>query len=477
MALISPSNLLSLHRASGDQTTALNANPSRKYRYVDGKSKEQPLDIPDPTLFKDINTVDHGSPILPSISECAIHLEMLEAFHTLLHEVIHSPQLDVAFNISPQPTTKYRVKRDTRRSRNRQVETVSIADSRFPERRKQKWTHFLHIAATRFRQWIQVVDTHLEMAQLGSHAPRYLLLPPLDVLMIWHAFLLNCDDFKEHCAFYNLKHVQSIEFPWSDIHAAIDSKSWTYTLPKEHSDWLLTTHNIHEDLVKTLSEEASQPGLIQNLLHAFYEPKARFESPDASHLAQTLRKARQMQDLNTPLVQNVERQCVFVDKMHAHRWIRSPAVNGTLRRAIDRYDNFLNLFRLYPNKFLVPTLDIDLVWHTHQCSAAKYRTFVTERVGRFINHEDKIGRGTLDDGFTNAEQWYRLQYGKQYQVCLCWSCEAILSAVEELDEDVLDDPDPQIGDLVTDVERKVHYYREMEIARRLGREMPIWNHN
>lgn len=184
-----------------------------------------------------------------------------------------------------------------------------------------------------------------------------------------------------------------------------------------------------------------------------------------------------MQDLNTPLVENVERQCVFVDKMHAHRWIRSPAVNGTLRRAIDRYDDFLHLFRLYPNKFLVPTLDIDLVWHTHQCSAAKYRTFVTERVGRFINHEDKIGRGTLDDGFTNAEQWYRLQYGKQYQVCLCWSCEAILSAVEELDEDVLDDPDPQIGDLVTDVERKVHYYREMEIARRLGREMPIWNHN
>ncbi|KAL4746507.1 hypothetical protein BDW72DRAFT_184759, partial [Aspergillus terricola var. indicus] len=476
MALISPSNLLSLHQSSGDQMAALNANPSRRYRYADGKSTEQPLDIPDPALFKNKRTVDRDLPDLPSISECAIHLEMLEAFHTLRHEVIHSPQLDVAFNISPQPTTRYRVKKGTRRSQDRQIETVLIADSGFVDRREQKWPHFLHIAATRFRQWIQMVDSHLDKAQLGDPAPRYLLLPPLDVLMIWHAFLLNCDDFKEHCAFYNLNHVQNIEFPWSDIHAAIDSNSWRYTLPKEHRDWLLRTHNIHEDLAKTLSEKASQPGLIQDLLHAFYEPKARFESTETSHLAQTLRKARQTQDLNSPLVKNVERQCVFVDKMHAHRWIRSPAVDGTLRRAIDRYDNFLHLFRLYQYEFFVPTLDIDLVWHTHQCSAARYRKFVAERAGRFINHEDNIGRETLDSGFTSAEQRYRLKYGKKYQVCLCWSCEAILSAVEELDEDVLDDPDPQIEDLATDVERKVHYYREVEIARRLGREMPIWNH-
>ncbi|KAL6233048.1 hypothetical protein BDW75DRAFT_216110 [Aspergillus navahoensis] len=233
---------------------------------------------------------------------------------------------------------------------------------------------------------------------------------------------------------------------------------------------------MHENLVKELSEEGSQPGLIRNLLHAFYKPRHRFESRDTSQLAQTLQKAQQTKELSIPLVNNVERQCVFVDKMHAHRWIRSPAVAGTLRRAIDRYDNFLHLFRLYPSQFLVPTLDIDLVWHTHQCSAAKYRTSVTRRVGRFINHEDKIGRGSLDDGFTNAEQWYRLQYGAQYQVCLCWSCEAILSAVEELDEEVIYDPDPEIGDLVTHVEGKVHYYRQAEISRRLGRETPVWNH-
>ncbi|KAL4994943.1 hypothetical protein BDV10DRAFT_203459 [Aspergillus recurvatus] len=476
MALISPSNLLSLHYASGAQTAALDASPSGRCRYGDGETGEQPFDIPDPALFSDNKTVDRGPESLPTISECAIHLEMLEAFHTLRYEVIQSPQLDVAFDISPNPTTKYRVKRGTVRSQNYQLETVSIRDLHFTDRRKQKWTYFLHIATTRFHEWIRLVENHLVKAQLGSPLPRYLLLPPLDVLVIWHAFLLNCDDFKEYCAFHNLDHVQKIEFPWSDIHAAVDPNSWKYSLPKEHHNWLLSTHQIQEDLVKELSEEGSQPGLIRNLLHAFYEPRARFRSSDTSQLAQTLRKARQTQELNTPLVSNVERQCVFIDKMHAHRWIRSPAVTGTLRRAIDRYDNFLHLFRHYPNQFLVPTLDIDLVWHTHQCSAAGYRAVVTKRVGRFINHEDKIGRGTLDDGFTCAEQCYKLQYGEQYQVCLCWSCEAILSAVEDLDEDAFDDPDPQIGNLVTNIERRVHYYRELEIARKLGREMPIWNH-
>jgi hypothetical protein len=197
-------------------------------------------------------------------------------------------------------------------------------------------------------------------------------------------------------------------------------------------------------------------------------------------LVQIILKARATRGSNEALVNNVERQVVFVDKMHGHRWIRSPAVHGTLRRAVDRYDKFLHLFRLYPNTFLVPTLDVDLVWHTHQCSAENYRAFVTERVGKFINHDDKIGRGTLDNGFTSAEEWYRLTYGEQYQVCLCWSCEAILSAVEKLDDDVLaaEDATASLHDLSVRIEREVNYYREVETARRLGKNLPVgWNHH
>ncbi|RDW76826.1 uncharacterized protein DSM5745_06818 [Aspergillus mulundensis] len=474
MALVSPTNLLSLHHASGDQTTALNNCPSRRYRYANETNGEQPLKIPDPMLFLSPST-DHRPKVLPTISHCAIHLEMLEVFHTLRHEVIQSTNLDAAFDIGPRATTKSRRKWDSR-TRKYIAEAVLIQDPNIGDKRKMKWTYFLHIAATRFHEWIRRVANHLKDAQLGAPLPRYLFLPPLDVLVIWHAFLLNCDDFKAYCEKNKLFGIQDIVFPWADIHAAIDPDTWKYTLPSEHSDWLLNTHGLDSNLVETLAHSGKKDTLIQNVLHAFYEPQKRSKQHSTSRLSQTLRKARQTQELNKPLVENVERQCVFVDKMHAHRWIRSPAVAGTLRRAVDRYGKFLHLFRLHPDQFLVPTLDVDLVWHTHQCSAGRYRTFVTERVGRFINHEDKIGRGTLDDGFTNAEQWYRLRYGEQYQVCLCWSCEAILEEVEELDDDEFGELDPQLGDLASRVERRVHYYREVEVARTLGREMPLWGH-
>ncbi|KAL4877976.1 hypothetical protein BJY04DRAFT_196799 [Aspergillus karnatakaensis] len=468
MALVSPTHLLTLHNASETQIRSLQFNPSRKYDYVSKFSRATATGIPDPSIFRSLPKENTGGRALPTVSECAIHLEMLEAFHTLRNDIIHSRKLDDTFDIHPTPTTVYRKKRENRKY---VIETASIKDRTFAERRKTKWTQYLRLATIRFHDWITLVDGHLANAKNGGSTPKWLLLPPLDVLVIWHAFLLNCDDFKSYCEGRNLAHIQSIAFPWAQIHAAIDSTTYQYTLPIEHREWL-TNSKIDPDLFEACRAASRRDGMTKNFLSVF----------DRCHLPGTWEEfggptlAQAGSISNKALVENVERQCVFVDKMHGHRWIRSPAVEGTLRRAIDRYDKFLHLFRLHPNVFLVPTLDVDLVWHTHQCSAASYRGFVTERVGRFINHEDKIGRDTLDDGFTSAEQWYRLRFGEQYQVCLCWSCEAILSAVEELDDEMLSQIEPPVADLSKAVEEKVHYYREAETARRLGRAAPIWNH-
>ncbi|KAL4783853.1 hypothetical protein BJX76DRAFT_348301 [Aspergillus varians] len=475
MALISPTNLLSLHKAAGDQTSSLQRFPSRRYHYASRNSRKLAV-IPDPALFRALPNEDPGPKALPTSSECAVHLEMLEVFHALRHEVIQSKELDKAFGLKPSPRIKYRKKWINRKY---VAEAVSMRDTTFDERRRLKWTYFLNIAATRFHQWIGIVDGCLKKVADGVRPPKYLLLPPVDVLVVWHAFLLNCDDFKQHCAFYNLSHVQDIVFPWAEIHAAIDSNTWKYDLPLEHSHWLQKEYDIDANLAEALGDAAKIEGPFRTLLSSFHNrgelTKVARNLPHP--LFKIVRRARKSEKLNEAIVKNVERQCIFVDKMHAHRWIRSPAVEGTLRRAVDRYDKFLHLFHLYPGQFIVPTLDVDLVWHTHQCSSQNYRTFVTDRVGRFINHDDKIGRGTLDHGFTHAEQWYRLRFGEQYQVCLCWSCEAILSAVEELDGDVLDDDvDPPVADIVNKVQSKVHYYQEFETARRLERVLPIWNH-
>jgi hypothetical protein len=46
----------------------------------------------------------------------------------------------------------------------------------------------------------------------------------------------------------------------------------------------------------------------------------------------------------------------------------------------------------------VPTLDIDLCWHTHQLSPRPYREWCVENLGRGINHDDTIGKSNLKDG-------------------------------------------------------------------------------
>lgn len=162
------------------------------------------------------------------------------------------------------------------------------------------------------------------------------------------------------------------------------------------------------------------------------------------------------------LVDAVKRQSSFVYKMERQLWIRSPAVDGTLSRGIIRYERFLKLFKLYPKAMLVPTLDIDLVWHTHQCSPAQYGLATRHMAGRFIDHNDKLGSGTLDPAFENTKTLYRIRFADEYRLCTCWDCEALRSTIAEENSNMQFD----VASVAHQAHSIVAYYRAAEIARR-----------
>lgn len=170
-----------------------------------------------------------------------------------------------------------------------------------------------------------------------------------------------------------------------------------------------------------------------------------------------------------PLKENVERQMKFVEKMHGQLWIRSPAVQGTLDRAVDRYTKFLELFKVYPGTVLVPTLDIDLVWHTHQCSAKEYQGQMISQTGRFVDHNDKIGNPALSGGLDTTVNLFKIRFGESYMRCLCWDCEASMSALDGAEDTVNDD---DIDALVQKVQDDLEYFRLVELTRRNGRPLP-----
>lgn len=78
-----------------------------------------------------------------------------------------------------------------------------------------------------------------------------------------------------------------------------------------------------------------------------------------------------------------------------------------------RYVKFMNLMRIQGN-MIVPTLDIDLVWHTHQLSSKVYEEWCIMSIGRAINHDDTIDAPELTNGLDHTKQLWAQAYQEDY---------------------------------------------------------------
>jgi Glycine-rich domain-containing protein-like len=127
----------------------------------------------------------------------------------------------------------------------------------------------------------------------------------------------------------------------------------------------------------------------------------------------------------------VHRQAEFALKMSHFGWLYSLTLASTLERSVVRYQRFFALIAEHPGHLLVPTLDVDLVWHTHQLSPAKYALYCKATTsGRFINHDDRVEKDKLKSGFDQTQSFYRELSGEEYEGCHSWLCEAARTAAE-----------------------------------------------
>ncbi|KAF7174416.1 hypothetical protein CNMCM6106_008699 [Aspergillus hiratsukae] len=119
-------------------------------------------------------------------------------------------------------------------------------------------------------------------------------------------------------------------------------------------------------------------------------------------------------------------------KMDHIDWLHSPTVMATMGRLIRKYHVFFHIMASHPQRMAVPTLDVDLAWHTHQLSPQRYfeyslyHTRLHASVAKFIDHDDKVDENRLSDGFEWTSKIYRkVTNGEIYSECACWYCEAI----------------------------------------------------
>lgn len=151
-------------------------------------------------------------------------------------------------------------------------------------------------------------------------------------------------------------------------------------------------------------------GTVKELKHTGW-----WENVKRRNIFARLRAAYQgivWRDLSIDLVAAALRQRGFAQKITGEECagIDSPVA---LTHAITRYHKFMLLLKRRDDgkkkkqQPLVPTLDIDLCWHTHQLHAVEYRAWCGEHLERLINHDDTISKGNLKDGLRDTSlDWY-----------------------------------------------------------------------
>lgn len=124
------------------------------------------------------------------------------------------------------------------------------------------------------------------------------------------------------------------------------------------------------------------------------------------------------------LVAMVMRQERFSQSVNELNWLELATIRTGLKELVIRYARFFSLLSRNDNEnHLVPTLDIDLVWHTHQLLLYYYfEDCMHTQQGGVIDHDDKIELGKLNGGFEYTVKLYKQKFKEAYLLCFCPYC-------------------------------------------------------
>jgi hypothetical protein len=85
--------------------------------------------------------------------------------------------------------------------------------------------------------------------------------------------------------------------------------------------------------------------------------------------------------------------------------------------AMRRYDMFMKLKVKYPLTFLVPTLDIEMVWQSHLLRPVKYKEDCLKNYRTFIDHAflaNEAQQAFLDRGLEETAELWKKEYNEEY---------------------------------------------------------------
>jgi hypothetical protein len=397
--------------------------------------------IPNPRIFRNAFVpndptlgIAEASLIYPDISHVAVHLALLECFRKLR---LSASGLDVEVHVLPDYSENPAPARDDG--------PIRLPDS-------DRWDLLIRLAATRFVAWWMNID------QVFNHATAYThhagnksvvqltkdYLPPLDVLLVWYAFMLDHEDYDAACRDRDMPKLLELCFPWPAIRDVIDFESMTFSLPRAADNLFNTLTGQSADILKYLSQ-----------------PPAYM--PATSLLWQT------------NLFSEVKSQDTFIDNAHDLLWIRSPSLKGSLDRSAVNYLEMQLSKGLGDLGETSLPFGVELTLRTHKLFPIQYQIFCKDILSTNVPADSK---SPVSPQLTTSGE--ESQGNNLSTECCCWTCERVR---DDLPEFTYDKSNPTENDLsllsqlssakLHSIQDDLGFYRAVENARIMRLPLPV----
>ncbi|RAK91021.1 hypothetical protein BO79DRAFT_226185 [Aspergillus costaricaensis CBS 115574] len=112
----------------------------------------------------------------------------------------------------------------------------------------------MEIAVPRFYAWWHAVNQKLSntIPEEGFLELPADLLPPMDVMIIWHAYMLQPVIYEDDCSRLDVPHMRRVLFPWQAVVNAIDIRTTEYCIPSAARDFFEKSSGQSADLLEEL---------------------------------------------------------------------------------------------------------------------------------------------------------------------------------------------------------------------------------
>ncbi|KAF4989225.1 hypothetical protein FGRMN_9238 [Fusarium graminum] len=287
------------------------------------------------------------------------------------------------------------------------------------------WKCYVNLGIRRLISWLE--ESFYGMVDLDRH------IPPLDVLLVWHAFL------QDPVQWNRFVRTTKIDFARWNPNALLtalenDEPGQQFCPSRECLDKINIVYQ-HLDsraiiyMAADLVQTAVEPNLTTDLwTRSFTEER----------LTHTLVTPQERHDFTFDFHASVQRQLELAERFLKFSWHRMYSSlddnQHGLRPAVKRYQRYMTISRFWDQieRLELGTsdrpgftyLDIDIVWRTHVLAPREYRCFCNAVFGCLIPNtpsppDRHKAKTTLLDA---TSQIYEHIFGEEYALCLCRPC-------------------------------------------------------